>query len=170
MKKIENSKYILKILDIIIIGFSAVLANLLLSQKDYIFTQENIRIIINSIISSVIVYEFYLHIFKMYRHITRFESGIEYLNYVVICTMSGETLLLFKMILNFNINSPRKQLLGSLITSLLIIGVRVIIRFILNYYMRDKEESDCQKYNILIIGARIRWNRNYKKYKTNNEL
>ena len=152
MKKIGTSKFFLCLLDIIIIGISAVITNVLLTEKGYILTAENKEIIINSIISSIIVYEIYLHIFKTYRHITKFENGIEYLTYIYVCFISGVTLMIGFMS-GLKINTPRKQLLGALITSFGIIGLRIIVRFFLNYFMREKESNDGQKYNVLIIGA-----------------
>ena len=152
MKKIGASKFFLCLLDIIIIGISAVITNVLLTEKGYILTAENKAIIINSIISSIIVYEIYLHIFKTYRHITKFENGIEYLTYIYVCFISGVTLMIGFMS-GLKINTPRKQLLGALITSFGIIGLRIIVRFFLKYFMREKESNDGQKYNVLIIGA-----------------
>lgn len=147
-----HSKYFMFLMDATIIGLSATVANLLLCQKNYIFSKENIQIIINSIISAIIVYEIYLNLFRTYRHITRFESGIDYLIYIIMCLLSGITLVIIKKI-GFNINSVRKQLLGSFITAVGIIGTRIIIRFMLNTIMQEQEKSDGKRYNILVIGA-----------------
>lgn len=149
----KHSKIFMVLIDITIIAISAIMANLLLSQKAHIFESQNIQIMINSAIFAVIIYEIYLNLFRTYRHITRFESGNDYLIYILICILSGVTLATIKVIFDLNINSVRKQLLGAFITMVGIIGARIIIRFILNSIMREQEKSDGKKYNILIIGA-----------------
>lgn len=150
---VKHSKSFMFLIDIIVIALGAIIANLLLSQKDYIFTNNNLHIIINSIISSIIVYEFYLNIFKTYRHITRFESGKDYLIYIVICLISGATLVVIRLFFKADINSCRKQMLGSCLTAVGIVGTRIIVRFILNDVVQEQIKSDGKKYNVLIIGA-----------------
>ncbi len=149
----KHSKLFMIAIDIIIITISSIFANLLLVQKSNIFKSENIQTIINSVIFAILIYQIYLNIFRTYRHITRFENGKDYLIYILICILSGVTLAVIKVIFDFNINSVRKQLLGAFITMVGIIGIRVIIRLILNSIMQEQEKSDGAKYNILIIGA-----------------
>ncbi len=150
---IKHSKGFMFLIDIIIIAIAAVVANLLLSQKDYIFTDNNLHIIINSIISSIVVYEIYLNIFKIYRHITRFESGKDYLIYIFVCLISGATLAVIRLLFKADINSCRKQVLGACLTAVGIVGTRIIVRFILNDVVQEQIKSDGRKYNVLIIGA-----------------
>ena len=150
---VKHSKIFLVILDIATIAFSAVVANLLLSEKSFIFTKANSYIIINSIFSSIIVYQIYLNIFRTYKHITRFESGKDYLVYIMVCMFAGLTLVGIRLIFKANINSFRKQILGSFITSIGIIAVRIVTRFFLNSFEQEKESEVEEKSNILIIGA-----------------
>ena len=70
--------------------------------------------------------------FRAYRHVTKFENGTEYFTYLLVCALSGATLILSQQ-LGGNINAPRKQVLEGLITALGLIGVRIVIRFFLNY-------------------------------------
>ncbi len=147
-----HSKVIMFLLDVVIIAISATLANLLLCQKDMIFSVENIHQILNSIISAIIIYEIYLNIFRTYRHITKFENGIDYLFYIILCLISGTTLAIIRRF-GLDINSDRKQLLGSFITAVGIVGSRIVIKLLLNLMTQEKEKGDGKKYNILIIGA-----------------
>ncbi len=149
----KHSKVFMIAIDIIIITISSIFANLLLVQKDDIFKSENIQIIINSAIFAILIYQIYLNIFRTYRRITRYESAKDYLIYILICMLAGGTLVLIKILFDFNINSVRKQILEAFITMVGIIGIRVIIRFILNSIMQEKEKGDGKRYNILIIGA-----------------
>lgn len=149
----KHSKVFMFLIDIIIIGISAITANLLLCAKNYMFTDLNIQIMFNSVAFSIIIYQIYLNIFKIYKHITRFESGKDYLDYIVLCILSGITLIVIKTTFDFNINSIRKQILGCFITMVGLIGARIIIRFFLNAITQEQEKGDGKKYNILIIGA-----------------
>ena len=150
---VKNSKLFMLLIDLVVIAMGAIIANLLLTQKNDIFTINNLHIILNSIVSALIVYEIYLNIFKTYKHITRYESGKDYLVYILVCIMAGVTLTLIRIVFKADINSFRKQILGAVLTMVGLLGIRVIIRFILNSIMQEKEKSDGIKYNILIIGA-----------------
>lgn len=149
----KHSKILMFLTDIIIITISAVLANILLTKKDFIFTNSNLYVILNSIIISIIVYQIYLNIFKVYRNITRFESGKDYLIYILVCALAGFTLLAARFILKIEINSCRKEMLQAVITAVGLVGIRVVVRFTLNSIIQEQEKSDGKKYNILIIGA-----------------
>ena len=154
MKTIAKySKLFMFLLDVFIISCSTVLANLLLTNKNIIFTNENIYIIKNSVLIAIVVYEIYLILFKVYKHITRFESGKDYFTYIFASFLAGITLAAGRYFLNIEINSVRKQILASFITSIGIIGVRIVIRFFMNRIIQEREHGDGKKYNVLIIGA-----------------
>ena len=150
---VKHSKIFMFLIDIIIIAISAILANILLTKKDFIFTYSNLYVILNSIIISIIVYEIYLNIFKVYRNITRFESGKDYLVYILICALAGFTLVAARFILKIEINSCRKEMLQAVITAVGLVGLRIIVRFTLNSIIQEQEKSDGRRYNVLIIGA-----------------
>lgn len=154
MKTIAKySKLFMFLLDVFIISCSTVVANLLLTNKNIIFTNENIYIIKNSVLIAIVVYEIFLILFKVYKHITRFESGKDYFTYIFASFLAGITLAAGRYFLNIEINSVRKQILASFITSIGIIGVRIVIRFFMNRIIQEKEHGDGKKYNVLIIGA-----------------
>lgn len=154
MKKIlKYSKLWRVILDIVVISLSAILANLLLTDKEYILSDGNIKTIINSIIISIVVYEIYLNLFRTYRHITRFESGKDYLVYIAVCGLSGLTLVGMRYFLELDINSVRKEILEAFIVAVGIIASRVILRFILNEMVQEQVKGDGKRSNVLIIGA-----------------
>ncbi len=150
---LKHTKLFMFLIDILIITVSAVIANVLLTKKDFLFSDSNLHIIINSIIISSVVYEIYLNIFKAYRNITRFESGKDYLIYMLVCALSGFTLLAARFILKIEINSCRKELLQAIITAVGLVGIRVTVRFVMNALIQEQEKSDGRKYNVLIIGA-----------------
>lgn len=150
----KKSKAIMILIDVIVIALSALIANLLLCEKELMLTEYNLRIIILSMLASIVVYESYLNVFQMYRHITRFESGRDYLVYILICILSATTLIGIKVVFHFyNINTVRELLLATFITMIGIVGVRIIIRFLVSAILQEKEKSDGKRYNVLIIGA-----------------
>ena len=150
---LKHSKFFMFLFDIVTIIFSAIAANLLLCNKNYAFSYENIKVIMNSIILAIIIYQIYLYIFKTYKHITRFESGKDYLMYMMVCLFSGLPLIAIRLIFKLDINSVRKQVLEAFITSVGLIGTRIVIRFYLNSITQEQEKGDGKKYNVLIIGA-----------------
>ena len=147
------TKALLFIIDVAIISVSAVIANLLLTQRDYMFTMDNFHIILNSIFLAVLVYEIYLVMFRVYRHITRFESGKEYFIYIFACFFGCVTLVASRLLFSIDINSVRKQVLGGVITTVVILGVRIIARFLINSIEQEKDHYEGKVSNVLIIGA-----------------
>ena len=149
----KHSKFYRVLIDLIIIAISAAIGNWLLCPKSSMFSENNIKIILNSIVFSIIVYQIYLNVFKAYKHITKFESGKDYLMYIFVCMLSGISLVILRLTFINNINSIRALILGSFITSVGIISIRVIARFYLNAVTQEQEKGDGKKYNVLIIGA-----------------
>ena len=149
----RHSKIFLVLLDIIIIAASTCVANLMLTEKDFIFTRENSYIILYSILFAVVIYEMFLNMFSVYTHITKFEGGKEYLLYILICLLSCGVLVILRAFFIQNINSFRKQVLGCFITMVSILSLRIILRFIVNEIEQEKDEYTGRKDKILIIGA-----------------
>lgn len=149
----KHSRVFRVLMDLVIISVATIIGNLLLCNENYLFSTENQNIIIKSVICSLIVYEVYLNIFKAYRHITRFESGKDYLIYIVSSALSAITLILIRYIFNIEINNIRQQTIGAILTMVGFVSMRVLLRFILNSLSQEHEKSDGQRYNVLIIGA-----------------
>ena len=149
----KYSKLLMFIVDIIIIAMSTLIARCLLLEKVNIFSVSTGITIINSAVLAVIVYEIYLNIFQTYKHITRFESGRDYLVYILVCLLSAGTLIFLKYTFNINMNRFSAQMLTAIIASFGIVGIRIILRYVLNQNVREHLKSDGEKYNILIIGA-----------------
>ena len=153
--KIMNrySKLLMFLLDVCIISISAVVANILLTNKEIIFSATNLVTIKNSILIAIAVYEIYFIFLKVYKHITRFENGKDYFVYIFACLLAGITLAATRFILKIDINSVRKQILGAFITSIGIVGLRIAIRFFMSLLMQERDSGDGKRYNVLIIGA-----------------
>ena len=154
MKKINSySKLLMFLMDVCIISISAVVANILLTNKEIIFSVTNLVTIKNSVLIAIAVYEIYFIFLKVYKHITRFENGKDYFVYIFACLLAGITLAATRFILKIDINSVRKQILGAVITSIGIVGLRIAIRFFMSLLMQERDSGDGKRYNVLIIGA-----------------
>ena len=154
MKRIlKYSKFFMFLIDVIIISISTICGNLLLTEKSAILSQNNLIIIINSIVLSILVYELLFNMFKVYKHITRFETGKEYFTYIFASAIACAILIAIKLIFKLEINSVRKQILEAFIISVGVIGVRITIRFTINEIIYEKDEKGKLKNRVLIIGA-----------------
>lgn len=154
MKIINSySKLLMFLMDVCIISISAVVSNILLTNKEIIFSVTNLVTIKNSVLIAIAVYEIYFIFLKVYKHITRFENGKDYFVYIFACLLAGITLAATRFILKIDINSVRKQILGAFITSIGIVGLRIAIRFFMSLLMQERDSGDGKRYNVLIIGA-----------------
>lgn len=154
MKLINRySKLLMFLMDVCIISISAVVANILLTNKEIIFSATNLVTIKNSVLIAIAVYEIYFIFLKVYKHITRFENGKDYFVYIFACLLAGITLATTRFILKIDINSVRKQILGAFITSIGIVGLRIAIRFFMSLLIQERDSGDGKRYNVLIIGA-----------------
>ena len=150
LNKVKLTKIILFILDIFIIAISYIMArifqfdNLLLNN---LFTEE----LTNTIIISIIVYEFFLNLFEIYKNITIYESSKEYFSYALVCMASCNTVLLLAMIFNIKIVAPKEVLLAGIFAAIMMIFYRVVVKFMLTNKITIKPENG--RKNLLIIGG-----------------
>lgn len=151
IKKYRN--VILKIIDVFVIAVSYYIAEILINEK-FQLTNEINRTIINTAILGVVIYSAMLHICKTYKNITRYENGNDYLVYVFACLISCMIITLSKFVFSKYIVSIKTNMIAALIIVTSIIGYRVLLRLILtSNYPSDKDKSNTNKKNVLIIGA-----------------
>ena len=152
MKFIKKHRNIyLRIFDVIIIFFSYYLAQVIIGDR-LILTPEMNKKVLNSIILAIVVYGGFLQIFKTYKNITRYETGKDYLIYVLACLSSCVVMLFFNVLKIIQTVDERTNLIASLIIVVSIIGYRVFLRMILTDSHEDKSKNNNKK-NVLIIGA-----------------
>ena len=149
-KSIKFTKIILFIIDILIIGFSYILTELFLNNYTVLEQIPTITLA-NSIIVAIVVYEIFLNLYDVYRNITVYESAKEYFGYALACIVSSNVVTLLGMIFDWNIVSPRENLLAGVFTAILLVFYRVVIQFLLTNTITVKPEG--QRKRLLIIGA-----------------
>ena len=77
----SHRRYLLPVIDVLIILFSYMAIDMLMADSLHEFT---IRMpqVLNSILIAVIAYELFFNVFNVYRNIIRYESGKDYLVYL----------------------------------------------------------------------------------------
>ena len=168
MDKIEKIKrhitgkrtLILSIIDIFIIIISYYLGTVFIAETMN-FTDYYITRLVNSLLISIIVYQIVLHISKVYRKITRYENGRDYLFYILLCFISACIISLIRRPLQYftgiTISATKLNILAGLFISMMMIAYRLAIKFIASSEIFRKNHIDEvnsePKNNLLIIGA-----------------
>lgn len=160
IKKLSKSimqyrSLILAILDMLCIIFAYYIGTVFFTGKlwnwDYYYIYRSSR----SILISLVVYELFFHIAKIYNNIIRYEDGKTYFKYILLCICSALVVSGLSYFLQFEIASIRINFLAGIFIAIMMISYRFIIRQILIFDIVNKGISinkENQK-NILIIGA-----------------
>ena len=145
---------ILIAIDVLIIIFSYIAIQVFVRDTFKIYGETLIRII-KTVVEAVIVYESLFYIIGLYRNITRFESGKDYLKYAIACVSSGLIISIGNMIFKTHLLGIRHNVVTSLIIAIGVISYRVIIRYYLIFEKPIETEEDKKptKKNLLVIGA-----------------
>lgn len=154
----KNRKYVLLILDVIVIALAYFVSHFILDTSFNIINGAYLRGLMYSIVIAVLTYEFFLLCFGVYSNITRYENGKDYLVYAFISFASCVILILAKTTFLRDSLIVKIDLLSGIIIALLMISYRIIIRMILtkesffDVKIQKNDEATGVK-NLLIIGA-----------------
>ena len=155
MKKIRKYRNVLLFLIDILIIFGAyfITAFLMLDMEKFI-SVGNLELISNSIIVSLFVYEIVFGIFDLYKNITRYENGKDYIKYILACGISACLVMALKFIFKLQLVTVKQIIFTSIIVAVGTVTYRVIIRFILTFGTDNTANiSEDKRKNLLIIGA-----------------
>ena len=152
--KFERNKIILTIIDILIIALASIISRFLLSNTFYFKSDEWQQIGI-SIALAIVIYQVFFRLFNLYRNITRYESGKDYLSYIFVCAISCLTTYLVKNIFKINTFTTKECILSSVLIAVGAVSCRVIIRMlIIETIPPEKKGTDpVIVKRLLIIGA-----------------
>ena len=154
MKSIRKYRAVLLfIIDILIIASAYLVTAYLTTDNVALFTNKYKDIISNTILISLIVYEIIFGIFNIYKNITRYENGKDYIVYILLSMLSGILVFLIGLITRIPILSYKKVGLATIIIAVSVVAYRVIIRFILTSISPEKTSTKTEKKNLLIIGG-----------------
>lgn len=155
MKKIRKYRNVLLFLIDVLIIFGAyfITAFLMLDIKKFL-SPENLELISNTIIISLLVYQIVFGIIDLYKNITRYENGKDYIKYILACAISACLVIMIKFIFKLQLVSIKQIVFTSIIIAVAIVAYRVIIRFILTLGTDSMANiSEENRKNLLIIGA-----------------
>lgn len=163
MKKIkEISKKVMKYrtlllitLDILCIIVAYYIGTVFFTGKFFNWNYYYVYRSTRSILISIVVYELFFQMSKIYNNIIRYEDGKAYLKYIILCMLSAIVVSMLSEFLDFEIASIRVNLLAGIFISIMMIGYRFIIKQILVFDIFNKGitiDKKNQK-NVLIIGA-----------------
>jgi len=112
--------------------------------------------IINTLILAIIIYQIFLNLFDLYKSITKFESGKDYLAYILACFVSASIVSMLGQIFELDILNIKINFLAGCFVSGIIVGYRIVIRLFLTNNIIFRLNADEKKEgirNVLIIGA-----------------
>ncbi|MBR2289919.1 MAG: polysaccharide biosynthesis protein [Clostridia bacterium] len=146
-------RYVLfRIFDIFVIAICYILAQAIFSNNGIRFNyQDDVLVLINTIIIAIVTFEAVMGILRMYRHMVTFENGEDYLKYILACFITAIFVSTIEAISTLEINTMRVNALAFILASMAIVGYRVFIRTLRRE--REEEKADGRKKNVLIIGA-----------------
>ena len=152
MKSLRKYRVVvLFVTDIIIICLAYLTSAFLLTNNSVVFSIKYNTLISNAIITSAVIYEIVFNLFGIYRNITRYEDGKDYLKYILLSAFSGLIVFLASYIFNLPVVGYKQIILANVLIAVGIVSYRVIIRFMLTT-VREETNKNEQK-NLLIIGA-----------------
>ena len=155
MKKIRKYRNIvLLIIDILIIFAAYFATSFLLMDFETLKASNNLELISNTIIISLFVYEIIFVVFDLYRNITRYENGKDYLKYILASGISACLVIVLKFLFKLQLLNIKQIILTSLVIAVGVISYRIIIRFILTSGTDSVSNiSEDKRKSLLIIGA-----------------
>ena len=142
---------VLYVIDITIINFSYIISSCLMVGSPTANLQY-LNEFYNTVVASLFVYLITFNLLDVYRNITRFESGFDYIKYISMSILSGAILMIVKFLFKAPLIGYREIMLATILTAVMVVSYRVIIRFMLNELHPVKDEQ-VERKNLLIIGA-----------------
>ena len=139
--KFERNKIILTIIDILIIALASIISRFLLSNTFYFKSDEWQQIGI-SIALAIVIYQVFFRLFNLYRNITRYESGKDYLSYIFVCAISCITTYIIKNIFKIDTFTTKECILSCVLIAVGTVSCRVVIRMLLNETLPAEKKND----------------------------
>ncbi len=155
MQKIRKYRNIvLFLVDILIIFGAYFISAFLMLDINAFMDAKNLDLISNSIIVSLFVYQIVFVVFDLYKNITRYENGKDYIKYILASGLSACLVIALKFLFSLQLVNIKQIILTSIIIAVGIIAYRVIIRFILTSGTDTTANASKEnRKNLLIIGA-----------------
>ena len=146
----KHRMIILRIMDLLIISFMYLLVAYLLTDLSLLGQETNK--ILNTIVVSLITYLITFNVANIYKKITRFENGKDYLEYIFLCMASTVIIGTVGLIRTDLFMDIKGIVLANILIAVAVVSYRVMLRFILTLKRVDNSSGKIKK-NLLIIGG-----------------
>lgn len=146
----KHRMIILRIMDLLIISFMYLLVAYLLTDLSLLGQETNK--ILNTIVVSLITYLITFNVANIYKKITRFENGKDYLEYIFLCMASTVIIGTVGLIRTDLFMDIKSIVLANMLIAVAVVSYRVMLRFILTLKRVDNSSGKIKK-NLLIIGG-----------------
>ena len=116
MKSLRKYRVVvLFVIDIITICLAYLASAFLLTSNNVVFTEKYNTLISNTIIVSVVVYQIIFQLFGVYKNITRYENGKDYIKYISLSAFSGLIVFLISYIFKFPAVGYKQIILANIL-------------------------------------------------------
>ena len=150
LNKVKKSNIWLILFDILLIAACYILSLVVLGYENL-----NEEAVIHNIVLSILIYELFLNIFKMYLNLVNYEVGKDYLKYIICSFLAMIFLTIFGKVFDiFYLDYLRINALAAVLTAGALISYRLIVREI--HFRRNGEptiKGNQPISNLLIVGA-----------------
>lgn len=146
----KHRMIILRIMDLLIISFMYLFVAYLLTDLSLLGQEANK--ILNTIVISLITYLITFNVANIYKKITRFENGKDYLEYIFLCMASTVIIGTVGLIRTDLFMDIKGIVLANILIAVAVVSYRVMLRFILTLKRVDNSSGKIKK-NLLIIGG-----------------
>ena len=118
----------------------------------------NFTILLKEMMIAILVYEIFLNIFQMYRNLTQYEVGKDYIKYILSAFLAMMVISCFDYVFQFHYLAFRLNVLAGVLTAGAFVMYRLAGRSILIrktgfFTKKSQNENGKQMSNLLIIGA-----------------
>lgn len=151
LKKYRN--VILILLDVFTVSVAYFIAEILMNKVAPRIALSD-TIMLETVFFASIVYVMTFALFKLYKNITRYETGNDYFRYGMCCLISYSIMQILGILVPHHITEPRIHVVATLMIVIGVIGYRVFLRLCLNEGLNSNETNNNKlKKNVILIGA-----------------
>ena len=124
----KKKTYLLVLIDVLTIAFLYIAIQFFVRDTFRIYGETLIRII-RTILIAIAIYETLFKILGLYKYITRFENGKDYMVYAMACASRGLIISILNIIFDLHLLGYKNNIVTYLIIAIVVISYRVLIRY-----------------------------------------
>lgn len=146
----KYSSLIIRIIDILIVIVCYIVSMYFLDNNIDIHS----KMLIRQLIISVVLFEVFLTIFRLYQNILRYEVGNDYTKYALCALMYINSISIFDLFIGYFRYYFKVNILAGLLIAGVMVTYRMFTRNFINYITtKNSNYNNSKPINLLIIGA-----------------